>query len=313
MVYLMRLILWLVIILLISWIIHKVGRKFVKNEKIKPFIGVITFVVIIFTPVTIAKIVQVYYCSKYQPFYKIIEPLGDDFEGYYGKGSFRDAIKKYPSLKSKDYIINLVRKDAIDDLPDVYKHLAKGKKEGLLYIREYIDKQGSDNCYIPRKESNIEKLIKIHKEDIEKIEEEGKQVKEGKIFQKNPDSYVNYYLKNKINEHLESIEFLESGKCIARKVIPESEVSRYVLGGKQLAYKKILNIPGIVYAWYSKGPVFTDRLTGKPFAWGQGVSIAWDLYGVSGHEGAKPHFYCGVEFSLVKKMIEEKGVKDGNK
>jgi hypothetical protein len=335
MIYLERLILWLIIIILISWIIHKVGKRFVRNEKVKPFTGIIAFFVIILFPVTIAKTVQLYYCWKYRPFYKIIEPLGDDFEGYYGKGDFYNVHKEYPTLKYIDYKYLLYRQAKngyetvlgedmkLKMLPDIYdKEIAQAKKEFVenkkktyVYVRQYIAKQGSEYCTWPRKELNVKNLITQHKDKIAKLEEEGRQVASGKVFQKNPEIYVNGYLKNRINKHLETIAFLQSGQCVAKKIIPEEEVSRYVIRSNETQALEdviLLRIPEIVVASYYKIPFFINRLNHKVYAWGSSVNVEWDLYGVSGQEGAKPYFYCGKGFNLTKKMIEEKGVKYGN-
>ncbi len=83
MVYLLRWVIWLIVILIISIVIHKLLKKRLEGKWIQGFVGVITFIVIVLAPIAIAKIAQIYYWYKYQPFYEIVEPLGDDFEGFY--------------------------------------------------------------------------------------------------------------------------------------------------------------------------------------------------------------------------------------
>ena len=100
MIYLVRLIIWLVVIVFISWLVHRFVGEAISNKKVKPFVGIIAFLTIVLMPMGIAKVAQLYYCWKYQPFYEIIKPLGDDFEGYYKEsgryGDFINLSKKYP-------------------------------------------------------------------------------------------------------------------------------------------------------------------------------------------------------------------------
>jgi hypothetical protein len=338
MIYIARFILWFVIIVIVSWMLHRfVGKRFIQHETIRKYFGLIVFFIIMLTPVTIAKTVQLYYCWKYQPFYEIIEPLGKDFEGwFYSKGNsdtLYTLLKEYPTLKYVDtkkllYYRNkdtgyesFLREDMqTNPLTPLYakeieaakKELIEHKKETYVYVREYLDKQSSEYCTWPKKELNVENLITHYKEEIAKLEEEGRQVASGKVFKENPERYVNHYLKNRINKHLEAIAFLQSGQCVAKKIIPEEEVSRYVLGGGDLEYKEVFKIPSVAYMAYQKFPTFMDRITGKIYAWSAFIDGGWDLYGAFNWWGGGPKFYCGKGFNLTKKMIEEKGVNHGN-
>jgi hypothetical protein len=284
MIYLMRFILWFIVIVFISWIIHRVVGKVVSNKKVKPFIGIITFLVIMLAPITIAKIAQVYYCWKYQPFYKIIKPLGEDFEGIYGSVS-SDYLDKYPNIVKyiddtliiKDrngYTFRAKEEWLGDKVKDINKSLIHKDDfdNEFVYVRDFIDKKGSQYCIKPNR----------------------------KIMWKAMWKFYNSYFKQ--------------NKCIARKIIPESEVSRYKLHGKALEDKRIFIIPGVAYVDYHKSPVFIDRITGKPYAWSAGVFVHWDLYGVLGREGSKPWLGCKqLGFSIKDKMLNSlKGEKNGD-
>ena len=64
MVYLLRWVIWLIVILIISIVIHKLLKNRLEGKWIQGFVGVITFIVIVLAPITIAKIAQLYYCYQ---------------------------------------------------------------------------------------------------------------------------------------------------------------------------------------------------------------------------------------------------------
>lgn len=78
------------------FVIHKLLKKRLERKLIQGFI------VIVLAPITIAKIVHTYYEFKYSPFYDIVEPLGDDFEGFYTINDFYKFNKEYPTVKYVD-------------------------------------------------------------------------------------------------------------------------------------------------------------------------------------------------------------------
>jgi hypothetical protein len=155
MIYIARLVLWLIVIGLISWGIHKLINKSIHNERVKPFIGIVVFFIIILAPIAMAKVVQVYYCWKYQPFYEVVKPLEDDFYGYYQESnadSLRTLIQKYPNSIN---FIDTTEYDRVD------------KK--TKFIRKYIDDNISANCVFPNQDYyNFQKrqLSKGKKVDI---------------------------------------------------------------------------------------------------------------------------------------------------
>ena len=284
MIYLLRLIIWLVVIVFISWIVHRFVGEAISNKKVKPFIGIITFLVIVLTPMSIAKVAQVYYCWKYQPFYEIIEPLGDDFEGYYKEHNvnyaiFRELIKAYPNtIKTIDTKQRLNWYDTKEIVKD--KSILKSNETGYVYLRYYLeDDKQSKHCVFPN--SNYYKYIK-------------RKLNEGKEVEK-----------------LEDI-FSKDGKCIARKIISESEVSRYDIKSNTITDIYPFKIPGIVSVNYYKYAAFIDRETNKPYAWSAGVRAEWDLFGVLGKEGMKKSFSCWAGIDIRDKMIKQVGERNGN-
>jgi hypothetical protein len=279
----MRFILWFIVIVFISWIIHRVVGKVVSNKKVKPFIGIITFLVIMLAPITIAKIAQVYYCWKYQPFYKIIKPLGEDFEGIYGSVS-SDYLDKYPNIVKyiddtliiKDrngYTFRAKEEWLGDKVKDINKSLIHKDDfdNEFVYVRDFIDKKGSQYCIKPNR----------------------------KIMWKAMWKFYNSYFKQ--------------NKCIARKIIPESELSRYqVTNTNTITDIYPFKIPGILSVNYYQLSVIIDRNSKKPYAWRAGVRVEWDLYGVLGREGAKATFGCSSNANVLNKLIKQVGEKNGN-
>lgn len=67
------------------------------------------------------------------------------------------------------------------------------------------------------------------------------------------DTTLSYKLTSTVEDMEYDIQFLESGKCLARKIIDEREVSRYMMGGKNIERKTVFKIPCAVNALYSKG------------------------------------------------------------
>jgi hypothetical protein len=325
MVYLLRWVIWLIVILIISIVIHKLLKKRLEGKWIQGFVGVITFIVIVLAPITIAKIVQIYYCYKYQPFYEIVEPLGDDFEGFYSINDFYKFHKEYPNVKYIDSSTRLYYKyssgyeEKFEQLPNIYnneieqakKEFIENKKETKIYYRTYLDKQGAAYCYFPKNDTNIEKSIDIYQKNIKekkRLLEVLDKSKNRNFFKLEDRDSWNKLSSKTIENMQDDIEFLESGKCLARKIIDEREVSRYMLGGKNIERKTVFKIPGVVIALYSKGHALTDRLTEKPLALGYGVRVSWDLYNMFDFD-ANWNFHC-VGSGLIKKMIKEKGIKD---
>lgn len=320
MVYLLRWVIWLIVILIISIVIHKLLKKRLEGKWIQGFVGVITFIVIVLAPITIAKIAQIYYCYKYQPFYEIVESLGDDFEGFYYSEDFYKFHKQYPTVKYLDYqgILYYQYPSGYEkilgekDLPNIYnkrieeakKEFIENKKETKVYYRTYIDKQGSDYCIRPIKENtNIETMINTYKKNIEDKKRIIGLREQNKILN-SEDTTLSYKLTSTVEDMEYDIEFLKSGDCIARKIIDEREVSKYQLGGENLEHKMVFKIPGIVHVWYSKTPIFINRLTNKPLSWAQGVRVSWDLYNMFNFD-ASWSFNCSRKIDLIKKIIEE--------
>ena len=175
MIYLMRLIVWLIIIFIISGVIGKLTTKLSKGKIRGWIVGLASFFIIVLAPITIAKTAQLYYCWKYQPFYKIVKPLGDDFEGYYkelgDQATYSDLSgKKYPEII--DFL----------DIPLKDKYL-----KTIGYGRYYFDKYGSSNCVTEPDNSS-------HMQALRKKQE--KYAKEGKClaFKEIPESEVSRYI-----------------------------------------------------------------------------------------------------------------------
>lgn len=104
MIYLFRAVVILIIIAAVSGAFGHIIKKKTKKRYLGLLSGIIIFVIIVFAPITIAKVVAVYYCNKYQPLEQIVKPLGDDFHGYYqdtythALDNFISITRKYPDI-----------------------------------------------------------------------------------------------------------------------------------------------------------------------------------------------------------------------
>lgn len=323
MVYLLRWVIWLIVILIISIVIHKLLKKRLEGKWIQGFVGVITFIVIVLAPITIAKIAQIYYCYKYQPFYEIVEPLGDDFEGFYYSEDFYKFHKQYPTVKYLDYqgILYYQYPNGYErilgekDLPNIYnkrieeakKEFVENKKETKVYYRTYIDKQGSEYCIRPIKENaNIETMINTYNKNIEDKKRIIELREQNKILSPE-DTTLSYKLTSTVEDMEYDIEFLKSGDCIARKIIDEREVSKYQLGGEISKDKIIFRIPTILNVEYGNYKNIMNRNTQKTYVVSSHIKAEWNLYGAFDFKDINSGFGCYHNLDLIKMMIENKG------
>ncbi|MDX9814808.1 MAG: hypothetical protein RBS91_09140 [Sulfurimonadaceae bacterium] len=317
MVYLLRWVIWLIVILIISIVIHKLLKKRLEGKWIQGFVGVITFIVIVLLPITIAKIIHTYYVFKYSPFYEIVEPLGDDFEGFYSINDFYKFHKEYPNVKYIDSSTRLYYKyssgheEKFEQLPNIYnneieqakKEFIENKKETKIYYRTYLDKQGAAYCYFPKNDTNIEKSIDIYQKDIKEKKRllEVLDKSKNRNFFKSEDIDSWNKLSSKTIENMQDdIEFLKSGNCIARKIIDEKEVSKYMFSRKVIK-KKIFEIPYLVKVDYFLSEGVIDK-SGKIYSWESYLYTSWDLYGLFNWEG-RTSFKSGS--SSLKKLLNK--------
>lgn len=317
MVYLLRWVIWLIVILIISIVIHKLLKKRLEGKWIQGFVGIITFIVIVLAPITIAKIIHTYYVFKYSPFYEIVEPLGDDFEGFYSINDFYKFHKEYPNVKYIDSSTRLYYKyssgheEKFGQLPNIYnneieqakKEFIENKKETKIYYRTYLDKQGAAYCYFPKNDTNIEKSIDIYQKDIKEKKRllEVLDKSKNRNFFKSEDIDSWNKLSSKTIENMQDdIEFLKSGNCIARKIIDKKEVSKYMFSRKVIK-KKIFEIPYLVKVDYFLSEGVIDK-SGKIYSWEAYLYTSWDLYGLFNWEG-RTSFKSGS--SSLKKLLNK--------
>lgn len=317
MVYLLRWVIWLIVILIISIVIHKLLKNRLEGKWIQGFVGVITFIVIVLAPITIAKIVHTYYEFKYSPFYEIVEPLGDDFEGFYTINDFYKFHKEYPNVKYVDSSTRLYYKyssgheEKFEQLPNIYnneieqakKEFIENKKETYVYYRTYLDKQGASYCYFPKNDTDIEKNIDNYQKNIEEKKRllDVLDKSNNRNLLKSEDINSWNRLSSKTIENMQDdIEFLKSGNCIARKIIDEKDVSKYMFSRK-LTRKIIFEIPYLVKVDYFLSEGVIDK-SGKIYSWEAYLYTSWDLYGAFNWEG-RTSFKTGS--SSLRKLLNK--------
>lgn len=81
----------------------------------------------------------------------------------------------------------------------------------------------------------------------------------------------------------DDIEFFKSGNCIARKIIDEKDVSKYMFSRK-VTRKIIFEIPYLVKVDYFLSEGVIDK-SGKIYSWEAYLYTSWDLYGAFNWEG----------------------------